>query len=177
MTKFSGGHGAKFDGNSILLEIKKKSYVYIGSEIFAFKTDNDITDYVSPVGNNDVPYPYAIDSEMNYYLMIENVKLKILTNQEDPYKYYYQANLLTPDLAFHKLPIYYSGISEFRIDNEPYTLRYDIDPIKEFKRLQKDIGKNIQIKLIDGAIIKLTAQKYKKIMDDFNEKIQVKKIA
>ena len=129
------------------------------------------------VGNNDVPYPYAIDSKMNYYLMIENAKLKIPSNHEDPYKYYYQAQLLTPDLAFKTIPIFYSGISEFNIDSDPYTLRYDIDPIKEFKRLQRDIGKNIQIKLVDGTIIKLTAQKYKKIMDDFNERLQVKKIA
>ena len=35
-------------------------------------TDEIIIDYVSDVGNNDVPYPYAI-GETNVYLMIENV--------------------------------------------------------------------------------------------------------
>jgi len=49
--------------------------------------------YVSEVGNNDVPYPYAVDQVGNYYLMIENTVLLSgrfahLDNQE-PYIAFY----------------------------------------------------------------------------------------
>lgn len=62
MTKFSGGFGDKWKGNSILLRIgsiNEFRYVYIGAEIYEFSTDEIITKYVSSVGNNCVPYPYA----------------------------------------------------------------------------------------------------------------------
>lgn len=62
MTKFSGGSGSKWDGNSILLRIgddKEFQYVYIGSDISEFATDEKIIAYISSVGNNCVPYPYA----------------------------------------------------------------------------------------------------------------------
>ena len=56
-------------------------YIYIGSEIYSFTTgngkENAIVKYISPIGNNDVPYPYAISGKYTY-LMIEDV---ILDNQ------------------------------------------------------------------------------------------------
>lgn len=76
MTEFSLGYGKKFDGNSILLELKEKyRYVYIGSEIYEFSipSDDKIIKYWSPVGNNDVPYPVAI-GELNAYFMLESDK-------------------------------------------------------------------------------------------------------
>jgi len=60
MTKFSGGIGKRFDGNSILLQTSKNKYVYIGSMIEDIEIDDQVIRYYSPVGNNDVPYPYAI---------------------------------------------------------------------------------------------------------------------
>jgi hypothetical protein len=172
MTILSGGHGKKFDGNTILLQIKKNNYIYIGSKIYSFKTDSEIIDYKSPVGNNDVPYPYAIDMNGYYYLMIENVKLKVTNKYEDCYYYYYQANLITPDLAFKTSPIFYSGILDFKINNESYTMRWVPNPKEDYKRLEKSIGKNITIKMNNGKIIKLTEKSYEKIMNDFNEKLQ-----
>ena len=172
MTIFSGGIGKSFDGNSILLQLTKYSYLYIGSEFYTFRTDSEIIDYVSPVGNNDVPYPYAIDSNNYYYLMLEKIKIKVPENYDDCYTYYYQAQLMTQDLGFNKKPIFYSGILDFLINNESYTLRWSSDSNKDYKRIQKDIGKNISIKLDDGKIIKLTEKSYKQIMDKFNEKLQ-----
>jgi len=176
MTKFSGEYGKKFDGNSILLQFIKNSYTYIGSDIFSFKTDSEIINYVSPIGNNNVPYPYAIDTNDYYYLMIEKIKIRV-PKSYDCYNYYYYAQLLTPDLAFKKYPIFYSGILEFKINNQIYTLTYTPEPVLDFKRIQKNIGKNISIKMNDGKIIKLTVKSYKKIMDDFNEKLQAIKFA
>lgn len=80
------------NGNSILLKISDYFYVYIGSMIYMFKTKEDeILRYVSPVGNSDVPYPYAV-SKTKTYLMLD---YKILNNSDldmkkDPYSQYYR---------------------------------------------------------------------------------------
>ena len=67
MTKYSGGHGKKFDGNTILLQKNKNTYFLIYASIEEFKVFNDeIIKFVSPVGNNDVPYPYAIGKNNIY---------------------------------------------------------------------------------------------------------------
>jgi hypothetical protein len=59
-------------GNSILLKLKvKNKYVYIGDEIYEFKTKDEIIEYYSPIGNNDVPYPVAFGKE-NIYFMPEH---------------------------------------------------------------------------------------------------------
>jgi hypothetical protein len=177
MTLLSGGHGKKFDGNTILLQLKKHEYVYIGLEIYSFTTDSEIINYESPVGNNDIPYPYAIDQDGYYYLMIENVKLKVPEKYEDCYQYYYQAILMTPNIGFGKKPIFYSGILDFKINNESYTLIWVPSPKKDFKKLQKDIGKNITIKTYEEKIIKLTEKKYLDIMNEFNKNLQAIKFA
>lgn len=96
MTKFSGGIGKKFDGNSILLQIAKDRYVSIGWFIYEFSTKNDrIKEYISPVGNSDVPYPVAI-SDKNVYFMLDLTYVPIdkfskFTKdvKNDAYSYYY----------------------------------------------------------------------------------------
>jgi len=101
MTDYSGGHGPEFDGNSILLNKEDWTYVFIGNKIKEFQALSEIVEYVSPVGNSDVPYPYAIDVNGNYYLMIEDVILinyrAIEHNHEDCYWYYYDNSKITPD--------------------------------------------------------------------------------
>lgn len=71
MTKFSGGHGSRLDGNSILLQLKNGTMVFIGDEIYQFKLEKDdiIESYVSPVGNNFVPYPTAIGRNNIYFML------------------------------------------------------------------------------------------------------------
>ena len=89
MTCFSGGHGSKFDGNTILVQGRKGAYIFIGETIFKFMPSDEIVKYVSPVGNNDVPYPYAVGRE-NSYLMLE--KKSIPNNKltmDDPYDQLY----------------------------------------------------------------------------------------
>lgn len=92
ITEFSGGYGREYDGNTILLSIGNGQYVYIGDRVFSFLALSKIIKYVSEVGNNDVPYPYAIDEMGNIYLIAENI---IITNKnmtkkqmKDPYYYY-----------------------------------------------------------------------------------------
>ena len=55
-------------GNSMLFKRKgTNTYVHVGTHISEFKPNAKIVEYVSVVGNNDVPYPYAIDDEGNLY--------------------------------------------------------------------------------------------------------------
>lgn len=74
MAKWSGGYGKKFDGNSILLEIKDKQYCYIGNFIFEFTTKDKINKFESPVGGNDVPYPIAYGEDNIYFFDFDCVK-------------------------------------------------------------------------------------------------------
>ena len=80
------------EGNTILCKLKKDIYMFIGnSGIFTFETAGDeIREYYSVVGNNDVPYPWAV-GEKNTYLMIENDMLpnEKLEPHRDPYRLYY----------------------------------------------------------------------------------------
>ena len=68
-TKFSGGHGKEFDGNSILVQCSTRKYVCIESQIYSFESPQIIS-YTSPVGNNDVPYPVA-ETEKRYLFMLD----------------------------------------------------------------------------------------------------------
>lgn len=78
-----------YDGNSILIELSDNLYMYVGSEIYTFKTEEKITKYHSPIGNSDVPYPYAISTSF-VYLMLEHVYFdRDLTADHDPYGVYY----------------------------------------------------------------------------------------
>jgi hypothetical protein len=66
-------------GNSILISTNIDQYIYIGSEIYSFQTgtsaDEQIENYISLIGNNDVPYPFATSKKYTY-LMIENVYIE-----------------------------------------------------------------------------------------------------
>jgi hypothetical protein len=57
-------------GNSLLLQISEKKYVHVGDCVFSFEpVDEDvILKYYSPVGNNDVPYPYAVGKKYVYFM-------------------------------------------------------------------------------------------------------------
>ena len=62
MTEVSGANNSHdYDGNTLLLEFEDNEYVYIsGLEIFKFKTDDKIIDYISLIGNNLTPYTFAV---------------------------------------------------------------------------------------------------------------------
>lgn len=83
-------------GNSILAELSEGRYLFIGESVYEFRTANGksgITLFRSPVGNNDVPYPFAMDDEY-VYLLIENFRVAKNHNDLeqkpfDPYTQYY----------------------------------------------------------------------------------------
>jgi len=103
MTISSGGYGKKWDGNTILLHIKNNEYVFIGTVIFKFKALSEIIKYVSPIGNNDVPCPYAIDKENNTYILLGEYLYiyKNIPKRINTYDYYY--NIIENDFKFTEI--------------------------------------------------------------------------
>jgi len=61
----------KMNGNSLLVKISDYKYIFIGWVIYSFETNEKIKNYVSPIGNSDVPYPFAY-TDKNVYFMAEN---------------------------------------------------------------------------------------------------------
>ena len=81
----------KFIGNSILIEISKNKYVFIGYTIYDFVTKEPILKYESPMGNSSVPYPFAISEKYTYLILAR----KYISNDEyikntDPYIIFYK---------------------------------------------------------------------------------------
>lgn len=82
----------KYKGNSILLFIRPGQYLYIGNEIYSFETKDDevITSYFSPVGNSEVPYPYAVGEHHTYFMLDkEMVPTDHLDGKKDGYAQFY----------------------------------------------------------------------------------------
>lgn len=79
-------------GNSILVNVSDSKYIYIGDSIYSFETRDKekIVKYYSPVGNSDVPYPYAVGENYTYFLLDSTtVPNNILDLTKDAYTQYY----------------------------------------------------------------------------------------
>lgn len=176
MTEFSGGYGRSFDGNTFLLHLAGNTYLYIGNCIYIFQSESRIIEYFSPVGNNDVPYPYAKDEYENIYLLVEKVMIKwnkLIKDFDDPYTYYYKASLITEDCGFYpsEKPVYesFDNIHKFLIGSDQYTFRYK--PNYDYDRLvsiSEDEKKLFVIKK-DGAKVELIREDYISLMTRFGE--------
>ena len=87
MTEFSGaGDKIDFDGNTILLECEKNwTHIYnSGLEILKSKTDDKIINDISLMGNNMIPYTFAVADQYAYFLssqhkFIGNAKIEEAT--------------------------------------------------------------------------------------------------
>lgn len=80
-------------GNTILVQVHPRTYVFIGSEVYRFSLQEDaIVDYYSPIGNNDVPYPYAIgETHAYFFLGKKRVPLSALDISQDGYEQFYRS--------------------------------------------------------------------------------------
>jgi hypothetical protein len=179
VSSFSGGHGSSFYGNTILLERAKNSYIWIGDCIKEFQViDYPIVEFVSPVGNNDVPYPWARDAKGNTYLMIEDVimdKSCVWKNDEDacPYDYYYTHGTMTKDLGrpHSRAPPhpYFRDLSGFRVGVESYTLRYNPTPAKNYDWLKFWDEGDIIFEFRNGLEKLISKEEYVSIMEAYGE--------
>jgi hypothetical protein len=170
MTEFSGGYGPEFDGNSILLKIHEKEYVFIGYQIYSFKTKNEIVSFVSPVGNNDVPYPYAIDDKDNYYFLLGGdeytgiLRIDDDSKPDDPYRYFY----------FIKKNIGESENIQFMyMGDEQYVMTTSSNPAYDYDDLVKRLGDEgpmyIQFKGEDKKPI--SRDEYIELLENYNKKV------
>jgi hypothetical protein len=80
-------------GNSMLFLLTNGKYLHVGCEVFEFSTwEDEIVSYHSPIGNSEVPYPYAI-GKRRAYLMLEKMMAEnsalIGAKYKDPYPAYY----------------------------------------------------------------------------------------
>lgn len=99
-TIYSGGYGPHLKGNTFLLEMSDNEYIHIGMEIYKFTTNRKIISYISPVGNNDISYPYAIDEDEYYYLMLEKTKINIPEQERnEPYNYFYKTRIMKNEIC------------------------------------------------------------------------------
>jgi hypothetical protein len=134
MTLYSGYFGPEFDGNTILLELDENKYMFIGDRVYTFESLAEIVTFLSPIGNNDVPYPYAADVDGNYYLPVANAIVMAsgaIRDAEDKYRYFYDKSLITQDIGYvePKQPeATYKNIKAFYINDEQYTMRLSFTP-------------------------------------------------
>jgi hypothetical protein len=63
-------------GNSVLVQLKKNKYLSIGMEIVSFTLDKNIKEYHSPIGRNDVPYPWFSDEDNHVYLLVTPTEIE-----------------------------------------------------------------------------------------------------
>lgn len=177
MTSYSGEFGEQYDGNTILIKVKN-NYIYIGSCIFEFTSLSPIKKYVSPVANNCVPYPYAIDENDNYYLMNEKVIISNIPSEylNDPYNYYYNIFLITTDMGCvpPKEPKikHFNNIDQWFIGDNLYTLHYVPFPSENYDRL--DFGEGMKFKYVDGTTKMITKSDYIELHKQFGEFIECK---
>lgn len=166
MTEFSAGHGPDFDGNSILLKMDTNEYIFICDMIFSFKSKHEIITFVSPVGNNDVPYPYAIDTENNYYFLAEHERNGVLktTTDGDPYHYYY--DVIGQIAEIEKIDCIYIGE-----DDEEYNIKTSPIPEKDYNSLIRRIGSPIYIKFKGQEKRIISKDEYVELLESYNKKV------
>ncbi|MGE3483740.1 MAG: hypothetical protein AB7L09_03290 [Nitrospira sp.] len=84
-------------GNTLLVHLRDDAdypdypiYIWIGPKIYQFHTVEPVIEFRSPIGNSDVPYPYAL-TESWVYLMLERIALRrdLIPDGMDPYHFAY----------------------------------------------------------------------------------------
>lgn len=68
----------KMHGNSILVKLSDTEYIFIGHKVIAFHIDDVITDFLSPVGNSDVPYHVCYGTKYVYFML----DMKKISNED-----------------------------------------------------------------------------------------------
>lgn len=86
-----------FRGNSILVQMNKQEFIFIGHLIYKFEIGpgEKVLKYKSRVGNSDVPYPFVKTNE-NTYFMIDYKYANNSYFQNDAYKSYFQDDTEDP---------------------------------------------------------------------------------
>lgn len=196
MTRMCQEYGSHLDGNSILIKTDENIYKFIGSGMFTFESVGNIVSYFSPIGPNDVPYPYAIDEFGNIYFMIEDCILinyhglfdKIKMEYDDPYSYFYslpfgkisKKNRVSKEYARLKLLTMRENnqksiFDSFYVGDKITDFRYSSTPNSDFEKLcKKSTDGKLYILYVNSSKKKqLTKNKYLRIMKFLRENAMV----
>jgi len=173
MTAFSGGHGEKFDGNLILLKIDDGTYIFFGSEIFEFQSSHEIVEFVSPVGDSHTPYPYAIDTDGNHYLLIEDVIIGNVPKYKDPYDYYYNLSVMkqTTVKDLWNIETFYIGNTKSNLE-----YRYNQNTAEYYDRLVSKNGRKCKMYIKNSAGGKkkiLLKEEFIAMIKEFEKQIKI----
>lgn len=77
----------------MVIQLNEFKYMFVGEKIteFVLEKNDEIIEYISGIGNSDVPYPYIVGKK-NIYLMIEDIYFpKDCIRNMDDYCDYYDA--------------------------------------------------------------------------------------
>lgn len=90
LTKVNKTYGKAYRENTYLFctHKGKHEYIFVGHVVMKFNTHGPVVKYVSPMGPNDVPYPYAVCAGVAY-LMLEKVCVPYAPGT-DPYDIFYE---------------------------------------------------------------------------------------
>jgi hypothetical protein len=130
-----------------------------------------IIDYMSPVGNNDTPYPYAICHNGDILLMSEKVRLvnPRIPQNEDPYTYYYSISYITgPDGEPGR-----GNIEKTYVGNSTFSMNYVVNPSEDYDKLvrnggNEELGGPISFKMkVPNTLFQVTKDQYIDIIEQF----------
>jgi hypothetical protein len=118
------------DGNTILVVHTNGSVTFIGKSIYTFQPHRALVTYVS-----EMPYPYAIDQEDNYYFFEEHTVVRgaHITNKVDPYSHQGGLYGLMDMTGFEDVVVYSVGASEYS-----YTMMWKPLVEHEFRMYDDD---------------------------------------
>ena len=158
---------SKYDGNTILIDLGHNIYVSIKRDISVFKSLYPIDTYFSQVGNNEIPYPYAVDTMGNIYLVIEKIILKEYTKDKcgDPYRTYYSIRDIR---SFEYNSNLYDLDGKINYDNVQYHFTHTMKPLSSWKRIKTEY-ETISYSNSIGNIIPLTQELYCEINDNYSK--------
>ena len=133
-----------FRGNSLLALIADNRYVWIGMKIYEFSPVDTITDFYSPVGNSDVPYPYAVGDKYTYLLIAcKYLDNKHIPKKEDPYNVYYASTWIQDRLQGRRWP---KGKGPELSAKERQTLQAKLEHALRIRRSAKNLKFKVKVK-------------------------------
>ena len=62
-------HIRKPNNENFLFKIEDKKYIHVGRNLFIFEKNDEIVEYSSEHGHNDIKYPYVYGEENIYFML------------------------------------------------------------------------------------------------------------
>ena len=98
---------------NFLFKIEDKKYIHVGEKFFSFETDEQISEYCSEHGYNDIKYPFARGNE-NIYFMLHQKFIPLQEYEKstvkNEYQYLYKKD---EELKSDNITVEDEGIAEY----------------------------------------------------------------